>query len=346
MRVHKTNTESMDLLQQSAKVFTAEGMSGVKRTMGNAAVMSSTQKFGSDGLWYRDAASYIQSRSQYDLEQLKDEGLDHHRASRHILSIFAKALPYVAPMIWDAVKGMFVSDGTILESLAAIRSAIPKEFKGFTDIPVIVSEVIALLRRKMGNTDQYEKDFSAIELGVMDAIKRSHNASLMESVMISQVLMEEAVLSQYTLWFTLHYSTLQDCRENRVPLSIAPPKVLEARIKQVEATLDPGLELVYGSNDIGMYYTSHSARCKFDSDGGVLGVRVLIRPSKSNFALFELKTFAFAWNNYTCDIGIPTGLVVQDITSGSVYPVTQLDEEDCQLESSTTCKLPEVCTNV
>jgi hypothetical protein len=100
--------------------------------------------------------------------------------------------------------------------------------------------------------------------------------------MIRQVLMEEVVLSQYTLWFTLYYSILQECRENRVPLSIAPPKVLEAGIKQVGASLDPGLDLLYGSNDIGMYYTSHSARCKFDKDGGVLGVRVHIRSSKSN----------------------------------------------------------------
>jgi hypothetical protein len=181
MRVHKTHKESIDLLEQSAKVFTAEGMSGVKRTMRNATVISSTQKFGSDGLWYRDAASYIQSRFQYDLEKLKDEGYDHHRGSRHILSIFAKALPYVGPMIWDAAKRMFVSDGTILESLATIQSAIPKEFKGFTDIPIIVSEVVALLRRKMGNTDKYEKDFSTIELGVMEAMKRSNNASLMVS---------------------------------------------------------------------------------------------------------------------------------------------------------------------
>jgi hypothetical protein len=51
---------------------------------------------------------------------------------------------------------MFVSDGTIIESLATIQSAIPKLFKGFTDIPIIVPEVVALLRRKMGNTDQYE----------------------------------------------------------------------------------------------------------------------------------------------------------------------------------------------
>jgi hypothetical protein len=73
MKDHKTNKESIDLLLQSAKVFTAEGMSGVKILMAKAAVMSSTQKFGSDGLWYRDTASYIQSRSQYDLEQVQDE---------------------------------------------------------------------------------------------------------------------------------------------------------------------------------------------------------------------------------------------------------------------------------
>jgi hypothetical protein len=156
MRVHKTNKESIYKLRQPAKVFTAEGMSEVKRTMGTAAVMTSTQKLGSDGLWYRDAARYIQSRPQYDLEQLKVEGFDQQRASRHIPLIFAKALPYVAPMIWDAVKAMFVSDGTILESLATIQSAIPKQFKGFTDIPIIVPEVVALLRLKMGNTDQYE----------------------------------------------------------------------------------------------------------------------------------------------------------------------------------------------
>jgi hypothetical protein len=66
MEVHKTNKESIDLLRQPAKVITAEGMSGVKRTMGNAAVMTSTQKFGSDGLCYRDVNQSSVTRSVTD----------------------------------------------------------------------------------------------------------------------------------------------------------------------------------------------------------------------------------------------------------------------------------------
>jgi hypothetical protein len=270
---------------------------------------------------------------------------DHQRNPRWVGSLAIAAAPTVLPKMWDAVKYLFVTGDTILKSLTSIRSKIPVSFRSLTDAPEYVSEIISVIQSGSNRSKQYEDDFNQV-VQVMkelkdDASKASDWADI-ESSFHQTLIMEQSVLLQQLTYQTLTSSAMEDCRNHIIPLWVLPPSVLAQRLREVGSKLSKDYELVFPEGDLGYYYNLKFATCKFDDEGAVIGVKTLLRPSHSTYELNELKTFAFAWKNFTCDVGISSSLIVIDSSNSAVYPVTPLDEEECEMRQTTVCRLPYV----
>jgi len=353
--IHTVNEETMSLLEVGSKQFTRDGLDSAKVVASSFQAGLTQEEKRSDDVknagveWYKEAKLRVGNATLIKTLDIQDD-TEPERPTRYVPSVLPflwNAGKHALPFLFDSLKSLFVPNHSILPSITNIRAYTTPLLKPFLDIPKTISEIWRNFNRNKLVTEAAEENFTynqAVNLKPLEfdlAIQNTDALKIRDTSFARDMLMEQAEITRQKVYFDIQNEIIHDCRENMIPMGIIPPKVLQQRITSLEKDMDSDMEVVFNSKRISYYYTLKTATCKFETDGGVIGIKTFIRPSNSTFLLRQVKTFAFAWRQKTCDFGIPITLIVQDIHTGSIFPVTDVDEKDCEIESTTVCKLPQ-----
>lgn len=211
------------------------------------------------------------------------------------------------PILLDFIKDkLFVPDHAIADKLAELKSKLPEQFKVFADLPTIQSSFTATRKVAAAVVKFANKNF-AQEFSINNGKFGSTISDWITATNFNQMSSSNSV--NHLALLVGHFSALSDCRDGNVHLVFVPPAVLEPQLVKLEKKLDPSLEMVVPSKESSMYYTMQCAKCKFDNDGGIVQVKIPIKPKKSVFTVYQYKslsliTLSLTWTKMNV---IPSG---------------------------------------
>ncbi|CAL8128461.1 unnamed protein product [Orchesella dallaii] len=256
------------------------------------------------------------------------------------LSFASKAL--ASKQLKDFFKGLFTGDNGILSTLAMFRAASPDDRKAFTDLSKRVSEYETETRKLfidvLKKTDNVEKTITSLQ---ENHYELSNNIiAFKEMVLMHQSLMSDITRLMYVSnVYSMHFEAFSDCRSGKISPTFIPSSLLAEKLRDLEGRMPTDKALLISSAEVFRYYRLTMAECVYDSRGGLVKIAIPLRKRQSAFKVYEYKPVQFAYHSFTCSLDTPATLVVKDLNSNDVFPITELDLESCDI-STGLCRLP------
>ncbi|CAL8072990.1 unnamed protein product [Orchesella dallaii] len=280
---------------------------------------------------------------------LETGGVDslNKREKRGIFPFIKPALRFASKAIankqlQEFFQGLFTGDNGILSALSAFRAASPEDRKAFSELSKKVSEFETETRKLfvdvLKKTDDVESTLLTLQ---KDHYELSNNmVGFKEMVLMHQSLLSDLTRLTYVAnVYTMHFQAFSDCRAGKISPTFIPISLLADKLRQLELQMPADKALLISSAEAFRYYKLTIAECVYDSRGGLVKIGVPLRKKQSAFQLYEYKPIQFAYQDFTCSLETPATLVVKDLNSNDVFPITELEIDACDV-STGLCRLP------
>lgn len=238
----------------------------------------------------------------------------------------------------SGLKELFISSGSILPLLKMTVQHMPTFFKPFMDIPKFISEFVANRKRAGKETESlHEKFDSTYDLARNSASAGSYEdlRHIVKSMQESnwRLFQQSSKLSSMTIMTLGQALTFSSCRDGKIPMLVIPPNLLYKKLKLYQKHLDDEYlknetinrdaeELVIQPNEyMTMFNLNNVADCRLDDFGCVVAVKVFLKSKSANYKIYNFKSYAFQFNNLTCEVHIPSAIIIQETTSGAQHTI-------------------------
>jgi hypothetical protein len=151
-----------------------------------------------------------------------------------------------------------------------------------------------------------------------------------------------AYLSYQNSLAAVHAQAFSTCRSNEIPIAYVTPRMLRDRLKFVVSKGLGDMRLAIPPEDVMKYYKLKEADCVYTDDGGIIMVNIQLIQEKAKMEMYKVSSVLFKWEDEVCDVGIDEMFVLRDVTTMSVYPITDVGEETCSPFKTGKCQVPMV----
>ena len=252
--------------------------------------------------------------------------------------------PFKPLLMMPGLKNLYLEGGKqILKILSQKTWSLPKTFLSFMDAPEKAPELVALEQASKKSLEQTVVHPTSPEFVKFFDDKSALNFS--PAYMFHILQKQSAELLSASTSGNIYSHVHLSCLMGKIPIQLVPPQVLEYRMEKLEKTLaqsNSTYQLVITAKEHLFLYDLKVAECKVSKAGGFIGVQIHLKTKGSDYKLYSFKSYAFAINDNSCEIGVPSTYVVMDQPSNSVFTVSTLDAQTCSPKTSTLCKLPSV----
>lgn len=290
----------------------------------------------------------------FDIEAVQDfhnswyAALEDRKYSNETLTRNPRSLPLVAAakIIGNNFPTLFVGLRKILPGLNSMFKHLPPILMPFLNPPngksvfsIIRKSSAKITEENVKNYHDYSGKFYSDDFQTRLPTYLAANSDVIH--------MQSSLINFNTIMVTSQAITLQSCRNGQIPPLVVPPSLLSGRLLEQDAILKANkssdLQFVISPSEFMLFYSiKNAAECVFDDDGGVVAVKTYLKRRSANYKIYQFKSYAFQFEDSTCELAIPSAYIIMETKSRALYTVSDVDQDTCSPRTNPLCRLPQV----